>query len=265
MISNTAPVRVSFFKHSMMRKRIRTSKRWFGLLVVLAMLDPAENRLRRRPRLLGAATHRKRGARTGIRLPRDSSSFLSARAVDGKPPAPPSAVLFGKNGLVWGRGVFGTDEPGTHKQEHDGRAPAGVFRIGTIYTYDSALPEGAKYPFHTVNAADAWVDDITSPDYNQHVAMFRSDPANPPPVVREAENAAWRICLSVARGNLSQLRPAGAQWRQRYLLPHSPRPLPAKPPAAPLSWPKEDLVKLIRFLRADKHPRLRAPPPEIRI
>lgn len=33
-------------------------------------------------------------------------------------------VLFGKNGLAWGRGVEGTDEPGRHKQEHDGRAPA---------------------------------------------------------------------------------------------------------------------------------------------
>src|SRR3954453_5254422 len=39
----------------------------------------------------------------------------------------PWAVLYGKNGLAWGRGVLGTTEPGTHKTERDMRAPAGVF------------------------------------------------------------------------------------------------------------------------------------------
>src|SRR5688500_8139315 len=35
----------------------------------------------------------------------------------------PIAVLFGRTGLVWGRGILGTDEPGPHKTERDGRAP----------------------------------------------------------------------------------------------------------------------------------------------
>ena len=87
-------------------------------------------------------------------------------------------VLFGKNGLAWGRGVEGTAEPGLHKQEHDGRAPAGIFKIGKIYTYDSALPDGARYPFHTVTAADAWIDDSNSPDYNRFVTI--PDPMHPP-------------------------------------------------------------------------------------
>src|SRR5882724_7238818 len=38
-------------------------------------------------------------------------------------------VLFGKNGLAWGSGLAGQDEPGLHKKERDGRAPAGVFGI----------------------------------------------------------------------------------------------------------------------------------------
>jgi L,D-peptidoglycan transpeptidase YkuD (ErfK/YbiS/YcfS/YnhG family) len=87
-------------------------------------------------------------------------------------------VLFGKNGLAWGRGVEGTGQPGLHKQERDGRAPAGVFKIGTIYTYDAALPPGADYPFHQVTTADAWVDDAASPDYNKFVTI--PDPAQPP-------------------------------------------------------------------------------------
>src|SRR4051812_28393586 len=38
----------------------------------------------------------------------------------------PWPVLYGRNGLAWGRGVLGTDEPGLHKTERDKRAPAGV-------------------------------------------------------------------------------------------------------------------------------------------
>ncbi len=81
----------------------------------------------------------------------------------------PWRVLYGKSGLVWGRGALGTDEPGPHKSERDKRAPAGVFRIGKIYTYDDALPQGADFPFHTVTTADAWVDDPASPNYNRFV------------------------------------------------------------------------------------------------
>ena len=90
----------------------------------------------------------------------------------------PFRVLYGKSGLAWGRGVLGVNEPGPQKTERDKRAPAGVFKIGKIYTYDPALPGGARYPFHTITEADAWIDDPTLPHYNQHVVV---DPRNPPP------------------------------------------------------------------------------------
>lgn len=94
------------------------------------------------------------------------------------PASEPVRVLYGKNGLAWGKGELGQEQQGIHKAERDKRAPAGVFALGTIYTYDKALPEGANYPFHTITAADAWVDDPLNPLYNQHVVV---DPANPPP------------------------------------------------------------------------------------
>lgn len=90
----------------------------------------------------------------------------------------PIRVLYGKNGLAWGRGLLGTDEPGLHKTEKDKRAPAGVFKIGTIYTYDKSLPGGSAYPIHTITEADAWIDDPTLPHYNQHITV---DLKNPPP------------------------------------------------------------------------------------
>src|ERR1700733_5290474 len=81
--------------------------------------------------------------------------------------APAFPVLFGKTGLAWGSGLAGQNENGSRKTERDGRAPAGVFSMGKIYTYDAQLPAGADYPFHQVTTADAWVDDVKSPDYNR--------------------------------------------------------------------------------------------------
>lgn len=92
--------------------------------------------------------------------------------------SPPLRVLYGKNGLAWGRGVLSGGGAGPQKIERDKRAPAGVFKIGTVYTYDKSLPAGADYPFHTMSEADAWIDDPALPQYNRHVVV---DPANPPP------------------------------------------------------------------------------------
>src|SRR6266404_9000938 len=96
-----------------------------------------------------------------------------------KETAPSWPVLFGKHGLAWGSGLAGQGESGLRKTERDGRAPAGIFQIGKIYTYDAQLPPGADFPFHQVTTADAWVDEVKSNDYNRFVTI--PDPAKPPP------------------------------------------------------------------------------------
>src|SRR5438034_8996151 len=67
--------------------------------------------------------------------------------------AGPFPVLFGKNGLAWGTGLAGQNEPGLRKQERDGRAPAGVFGIGRGWGYDWQPPEGGGDAYHTVPEA----------------------------------------------------------------------------------------------------------------
>src|SRR5947208_5031816 len=69
--------------------------------------------------------------------------------------AGPVPVMFGKKGLAWGSGIAGQGESGLRKHERDGRAPAGIFHIGEVFTYDAALPPGAKYPFDQVTEPDA--------------------------------------------------------------------------------------------------------------
>ena len=159
-------------------------------------------------------------------------------------------VLYGKNGLAWGRGLLGTDEPGTHKTERDNRAPAGAFKIGTIYTYDSALPEGANYPFHTVTKADAWVDDPSLPEYNRYVAI--PDPANPPPWFEKQKmrhnDFAYRWLVEI-RHNADPPVPGDGS----AIFFHIRRGVD-RPTAGCTTMAEPNLIHLIQFLRIDKNP-----------
>jgi D-alanyl-D-alanine dipeptidase len=84
-------------------------------------------------------------------------------------------VVVGKNGLGWGIGVVATDDPKVRiasdpvKQEGDGRAPAGVFALGTAFGYASQLPQGSKMPYLELTPATECVDDVGSKYYNRVV------------------------------------------------------------------------------------------------
>lgn len=162
----------------------------------------------------------------------------------------PWAVLYGANGLAWGRGVLGTDEKGIHKKERDKRAPAGVFRIGKIYTEDAALPEGAKYPFRTITKADAWIDDPALPHYNQHVVI--EDPKNPPPWFEKQKmrhnDFAYRWLVEI-RHNADPPVPGDGS----AIFFHIRRGV-TRPSAGCTVMAEGNLVKLIRWLRADRNP-----------
>lgn len=89
----------------------------------------------------------------------------------------PVAVLFGKGGLAWGRGVLPVPAAGgARKAEGDRKAPAGYFAIGRVFGYETALPRGSDpaFPYRQVTRWDAWPDDPKNPLYNRHVVI---DPA----------------------------------------------------------------------------------------
>ena len=161
----------------------------------------------------------------------------------------PIPVLFGKNGLAWGRGVLGSGEPDLHKIEHDRRAPAGIFKIGKIYTYDPALPAGADYPFHQITGADAWVDDVTLPEYNRFVTV---DPKNPPPWFEKQKmrpnDFAYRWLVEI-RHNADPPVPGDGSAIFFHI-----RRGETRPTSGCTTMAEKDLVRLICWLRADKHP-----------
>lgn len=166
------------------------------------------------------------------------------------PVAPAVPVLFGKSGLAWGSGVEGQNEPGLRKSERDGRAPAGIFRMGKIYTYDAQLPAGADYPYHQVTTADAWSDDVTSPDYNRFVTI--PDPANPPPWFAKQKmrhnDFAYRWLVEIRHNSDPPVPGAGSA-----IFFHIRRGVD-RPTSGCTTMAEPDLVKLITWMRSARRP-----------
>jgi L,D-peptidoglycan transpeptidase YkuD (ErfK/YbiS/YcfS/YnhG family) len=167
-----------------------------------------------------------------------------------EPVAPAVPVLFGKHGLAWGSGLAGQNESGLRKVERDGRAPAGVFKIGKIYTYDAQLPAGANFPFHQVTTADAWIDDVKHPDYNRFVRI--PDPANPPAWFAKQKmrhnDFAYRWLVEVRHNSDPPVAGAGSA-----IFFHIRRGV-SRPSAGCTTMAESDLVKMITWLRASRNP-----------
>lgn len=90
------------------------------------------------------------------------------RTADGwQPVGNATAVTVGRAGSAWGLGLHPTQPAGPQKREGDGRAPAGVFRIGTAFGY-SDTPQTAL-PYQAMTVSDFCIDVSTSPLYNRIV------------------------------------------------------------------------------------------------
>jgi L,D-peptidoglycan transpeptidase YkuD (ErfK/YbiS/YcfS/YnhG family) len=158
-------------------------------------------------------------------------------------------VLFGKNGLAWGTGLAGQGESGLRKKERDGRAPAGVFRIGQVFTYDAQLPPGSDYPFHQVTEADLWSDDPRSPDYNRHVVV---DPKNPPDNYSHERmrsgDFAYRWLVEIRHNSDPPVPGAGSA-----IFFHIRRGV-SRATAGCTTMAEEELVRVIQWFRVANHP-----------
>ena len=83
-------------------------------------------------------------------------------------------IVVGKTGLAWGLGVvsnksigIGTADP--IKREGDGRAPAGVFSLGTAFGVAPRALPGSKTPYVRLTPTVECVDDTKSKYYNRIV------------------------------------------------------------------------------------------------
>ena len=153
-------------------------------------------------------------------------------------------VLLGRAGLAWGRGVFTPQNNGQPmKVEKDWKAPAGIFRLGQLYGYAAAPPNGASWPYVQVGPYDAWVDDSKSPFYNQHI---RVDPMNIPPWFEKQKmrlgDAAYKWLLAIQHN-----APPAAPGYGSAIFFHVRRG-PTKPSAGCTTMAVENLEAIIRWL-----------------
>jgi D-alanyl-D-alanine dipeptidase len=92
-----------------------------------------------------------------------------------RPVGKPIPIVIGKNGLGWGIGVIATDAPEVRaasdpvKKEGDGKAPAGVFALGTAFGFAPQALPGSKMPYLNLTSSTECVDDVGSKHYNRVV------------------------------------------------------------------------------------------------
>lgn len=161
-------------------------------------------------------------------------------------------VNLGKNGLAWGNGALPVPhgQPGIpSKREKDQRAPAGLFRIGTLYSERPETLPGLRLPAYRITARDCWIDDPALPGYNQHLTV---DPAAPPPWYAKQRmrlgDFAYEYLLEI-RHNADPPVPGHGSAIFFHI-----RRGPTTPSHGCTTMARPDLVNLLRWLDARANP-----------
>lgn len=173
---------------------------------------------------------------TSGKLQRYEKRLLRWRAA-----GPPVDVVIGRTGLAWGRGLH-SPQNGTQKREGDGKAPAGVFALGTSFGFASTA--GWKLPYLQLHETTECVDDAASTFYDQ--------------IVERTPAADWT--------SSEKMRSIGL-YKWGAVVSHNAPPAPgagsciflhvgAKPTAGCTAMAESDLVTLLQWLDPKKSPRM---------
>lgn len=82
----------------------------------------------------------------------------------------PEPVVVGRTGIAWGVGFDGVSTDGPHKREGDGKAPAGIFPLDTVFGFaPAATMQSVRLPYVQLLSSTDCVDDTTSIYYNKVV------------------------------------------------------------------------------------------------
>lgn len=163
----------------------------------------------------------------------------------------PVPVVVGKNGLGWGRGLFAIPQKGPIKREGDGRAPAGIFSLGTAYGYPPQPPTGTTLPYQQSQPLDRCVDDSQSVAYNQILPQTRASETpwtSAEEMIRPDE--LYRL-LVVIQHNTQPPQPQGGScifmhiWRS-----------PTSPTVGCTALAEEQLSEVVRWLKPSAQPLL---------
>ena len=158
-----------------------------------------------------------------------------------------AAVNLGRSGMGWGIGFpfpHGEGEP--VKQEGDGRAPAGIFRLGEVFGY--ARNDGTKMPYLHAGRDLICIDDRDSPFYNRIKRIDSGTSVRSFEWMRRDDDL-YRIGVTVAH-NSAQKPGAGS-----CIFLHV-RKSQGSPTSGCTSMELKELQKIVRWLDPEKQPLL---------
>lgn len=164
----------------------------------------------------------------------------------------PMAVNLGRSGLGWGRGLHGLAlGPGPVKREGDGRAPAGLFALGSGFAQRPEELGHLRLPVLRADDSLVCVDDAASRQYNR---LFQPDSATGKDwdsfEVMNRSDGQYRLGVFVDH-NANPVVPGGGSciflhiWLGRGVASSGCTNMAAA-----------DMQTLMRWLDADKAPRL---------
>jgi len=107
-------------------------------------------------------------------------------------------VAVGRNGLGWGLGLVDTSAAaGPQKREGDGKAPAGVFELGTAFGFEPARAAWLRLPYTPLKPSTECVDDTSSRRYNFIVDRVALDGVdwNSSERMRSVEGYRWGLVV----------------------------------------------------------------------
>lgn len=172
------------------------------------------------------------------------------------PAGPAFPIVVGKSGLAWGRGLVSNERLGAGtgdpvKREGDGKAPAGVFSLGTAFGYEPQALAGSRMPYLPLGPSTECVDDMTSRYYNrivdrQHIGA--PDWHSSEQMLRSDELYHWGIYVD---HNAKPVRPGGGSciflhvWRAA-----------GSGTVGCTAMPKDDIEQLLKWLDPAQAPLL---------
>jgi D-alanyl-D-alanine dipeptidase len=160
-------------------------------------------------------------------------------------------VVLGRSGLAWGRGLQQETSEGPQKKEGDGKAPSGIFSLGTAFGYPVEPPAGLKLPYRQATAEDFYVDDPNSSEYNRWVR------------VQPGSSASWKSAEAMKRDDglyelgivVKQNESPVIKGRGSAVFLHIWR-APGATTAGCTAMSKENLLTLMRWLDPKQNPLL---------
>ncbi|HSK10934.1 MAG TPA: L,D-transpeptidase family protein [Vicinamibacterales bacterium] len=159
-------------------------------------------------------------------------------------------VVVGRNGLAWDPAAPDAPPSSPVKEEGDGRAPAGVFALGTSFGLAAQCPAGWRVPYRPLGDNVECVTDVRSPLYNRLVTREEGGGA-----LWERSEKMWREPLYVwglvVGYNVGPVRPGGGSCIFLHAWDG-----PDSSTAGCTAMARDDLVETLGWLDPGKQPRL---------